>query len=418
MSRFPLIRRELRLLLGHGARRAGAAIRRPRPGVWLSVLIPLVLVIGALWAAGAAALPDVSDVGGAVGVGFLVSAPLAFLAYGVLFRPSDDPFLRRLGFSAHSLYLVRALRMLGLALGTAAVILVPFLAAGAPLAPPVVLVLAGALVAWGAALAAFSHAADLASAPGRRPGAFSRMLAMDRELAAVGPLVYAPLAPLFGALFAAGWVGASATVGWGRVGIAALAGFTLAAAGVRPFGRALPRFAPRALEMTFSPPPAAGEAGLVIDGGLSRLLPRRLRAVRARDAAIAGRRFRWTTGLIWPVVIVSAVALARWSEVPAVRMWVVAAGALTLAAHGAATVGLGRIERSGPRWVDHTMGLRLVERWVGRWAFAFGLSLWLTLPMGFVWGVWAGAWPGWWWILGGALTAAVATAASLAAAGR
>jgi len=409
---------QLRLLLGNDTRRIAAALRRPRPGVLLSVLLPLALLGGALAAAGADALPDAREVGGAVGLGFLLSAPLAFLGYGVLFRPVDDPFQRRLGVRPAALFLERALRLLAVALLIALLLLLPALFAGMPLSRPGAVLVAAAMVAWGAALLALASAAQATALPDRRPGLFSRMMGPDRELVRVGPLVYAPLAPLMAAILTAGWVAAAPGAGWGRAAAVAAIGAAMAAAAVRPFARALPRFAPQALEMAFAPPPEAGEAGLVLDRGLARLLPLRARAVWARDATITARRFRWSTTLVWPVAALSVVALARWGGVPQVRAWVLAAGALTLAAQGAALIALGRVERAGPRWLDHAAGLGVFDRWLGRSAFGFGLTLWLVVPLGLAWGLWAGAGSGWLWAAGGAGTAALAAAASLAAAGR
>jgi hypothetical protein len=408
----------LGLLLGLDGRRAAAAARRPRPGVWASVLLPLALVGGALWSAGAEAVPDARVPSGAVALGFMVAAPIAWLAYGVLFRPADDAFLRRLGLEPTALYAERALRLAAAAAGVAAVLLVPFLASGAPLARPAATLAASAAAAWGAALLSLAAAARSTSRPGGGRGVIAKSMGPDAELGRVGALVWAPLGPLAAALAAAGWVGAAAGAGWGRAGVAAVAGVVAAVAGGRPFAQALPRFAPRALEMSFEPPPAAGETGLVLDRGLARLLPRPARAVWARDSTITARRFRWATSIVWPVAILSTIALARWGAMAEVRAWVLAAGALTLVAQGAAVIAMGRLERAGPRWLDHSAGLRVLDRWLGRAAFGFGLSLWLAVPLGLAWGLWAGAGPGWAWAAAGAVSAAVAASASLAAAGR
>jgi hypothetical protein len=267
-------------------------------------------------------------------------------------------------------------------------------------------------------LLALANAARTTAEPDRRPGFASRWMGFDRELMRAGPLVYAPLAPLAAALVAAAWVGAAPGSGWGRSVVVAGLGLALAGAAARPFVRALPRFAPQALEMAFAPPPEAGEAGLVLDRGLGRLLPLRARAVLARDAVVTARRYRWSTTLVWPVAIFSVIALARWGAVAQVRTWVLAAGALTLAAQGAAVIALGRLERTGPGWLDHSAGLRLFDRWLGRSAFGFGLTLWLVVPLGLAWGLWAGAGTGWLWVAAGLATAAVAAGSSLGAAGR
>jgi hypothetical protein len=409
---------QLGLLVALDRTRVAAVLRRPRPGVWLSLLLPVALIAGALWAAGAEAMPDPRAPAGAVTLGFLAAAPLAFAGYGLLFRPADDPLLRRLGFGGRALFLERALRLLLLACAVALLLLVPYPRAPGLLAPALPIVLGGAFAAWGATLLALGLAADATARPDQRVGVASRLMGFDPELVRVGPLVYAPLAPLAAALIAGWWVGSGPAGAGNRAAVVALLAAAAALLAMRPFARALPRFAPRALEMAFAPPPEAGATGLVLDRGLGRLLPRRARAVLARDAAVTARRFRWSTTIVWPVAILSAVALARWGELPPVRAWVVAGGVLTLAVQGAAVIGLGRLEREGPRWLDHAAGLRVVDRWAGRWAYAFGLSLWLAVPLGLAWGLWAGVGTGWIWPAAGLLTAAAASAASIAAAGR
>ena len=78
-----------------------------------------------------------------------------------------------------------------------------------------------------------------------------------------------------------------------------------------------------------------------------------------------------------------------------------------------AVVGLGLLERSGPRWIDRSAGARWRERFLGRWAYSWGLSLWLLVPVALPWAWWSGAPGAWAWPLLGALSAAVATTASL-----
>ncbi|HEV2132138.1 MAG TPA: hypothetical protein VGR27_13580, partial [Longimicrobiaceae bacterium] len=87
-------------------------------------------------------------------------------------------------------------------------------------------------------------------------------------------------------------------------------------------------------------------------------------------------------------------------------------------AQGGAVIGLGRLERRGPRWIDRSAGIGASVRWMGRWAFGFGLALWLVVPLGLSWGLWVRQASGWLWILAGATAAAVASFASVAAAGR
>jgi hypothetical protein len=409
---------QLRLLLRNEVRRAGAELRRPRVGAWAAVGLPLLLVVAALVAAGSAALPVPDEPSGAVAIGFLVSAPIAFLGYGLLFRARDDSLLRRLGFDPRVLYVVRALRLALVAAGLVLVIVLPFAVELRPVARPLLLAACSAAAALGTALLAFSHAAALTAAPQWRPGPFSRLMGMDPELVQVGPLVYAPLVPLAAGLLVGGWLGAAARIAALPVALVLLASLACSVAAAARFARAQGRFAPRAAEMAYSPAPEAGDTGLVLDRGIARLLPIRSRAVLARDARIVERRFRWATTIVWPVAIVGTIALARWGHVAAVRSWVLAAGALTLLVQGAALIGLGRLEAAGGRWIDHAAGLRARDRWLGRGAYGFGLSLWLTVPLGLAWGLWAGIGTGWAWLAAGAAAALVSAGASMSASRR
>jgi hypothetical protein len=410
-------RRDLRLLAGLDARLAGSAFRRPRGGVWLSVLLPAVVVGGALVAAGRDAMPDAAQPSGGVALGFLAAAPISWLAYGLLFRAGDDAFVRRLGVDPVAMYAERAARVAAAAGLIAAMLLLPYLASGGSIARPASILVAVAASAWGAALLSLAAAARSVARPGGGRGLVAMSMGPDPELGRVGALVWAPLGPLAAGILAAGWVGTTATPSWARAAAAVGAGMVLAAAGVRPYARAMPRFAPRALEMAFEPPPAAGETGLVLDRGLARLLPRRARAVWARDSTITSRRFRWATTVVWPVAVLAVVALARWGAVDEVRAWVIAGGALVLIAQGAAVIAMGRLERAGPGWLDRAAGIRARDRWLGRSAFGFGLSLWLAVPVGLAWAFWAGTGSGWAWLLAGLVAAAVSSTASLAAAG-
>jgi hypothetical protein len=94
------------------------------------------------------------------------------------------------------------------------------------------------------------------------------------------------------------------------------------------------------------------------------------------------------------------------------------AGALVLAMQAMAVIGLGRMERGGRRWLDRATGLGAGDRLLGRWAAAFGMALGLVIPVGIVWGLIVPGSTGWLWPAAAAGSAAVATAASLAAAGR
>ncbi|HEX2210956.1 MAG TPA: hypothetical protein VHG93_24955, partial [Longimicrobium sp.] len=127
--------------------------------------------------------------------------------------------------------------------------------------------------------------------------------------------------------------------------------------------------------------------------------------------------FRWAGRVAWPVAVVCVLAILRAGERPAVQGWVAGAGAVVLAMQAAAVIGLGRMERGGRRWLDRAAGLALADRFVGRWAAAFGMALALVIPVALSWAlvVDGGAWM---WIAAAAGSALVASAASLAAAGR
>jgi hypothetical protein len=140
--------------------------------------------------------------------------------------------------------------------------------------------------------------------------------------------------------------------------------------------------------------------------------------VRARDAVVLGRRYRWAGRAAWPVAIVCALAVIRAGGSPAVRAWVTLACGLLLVAQAAAVVALGRAERGRARGMDRALGLGVADRLAGRWAAAFGLALGLALPLAAGWGIGVDGGGGWLWIAAAAGVAAVASLASLAAAGR
>lgn len=411
--------RPVALLLRLETRRLADELRHPRPGAWAAVLLPAALVAGGLWSAGEAARPDAEDGQGRILLGALASFAPALAAYPLLFRPPDDGLLRRLGIPAAASFAVRALRLLALSLGAALLLLVPYLSTGSPLGPPAAALLGAAFVAWGTSALAHGRAAHALARPDFRPGLSSRLLGPDKELVATAPLVYAPLLPLLagvaGGRFAS--AGDPEDAFW-RVPLAAVLSLALAAWGARRFAAGYPRFAPLATELAYAPAPGAGETGLVIGKGLASVLPRRAGAVRARDAAVVGRRYRWAGRAGWTVGIAAALALLRAGESPAVRGWVVAAALLVLAAQGMAVVALGRAERNGPRWIDRSAGVRARDRLLGRWGTAFGLALVLVLPVAVTWGLAVPTSPGWPWLAAGAGTAMVAALASLAAAGR
>lgn len=404
----------LSLLLRLDARRLADSLRRPRVGVWVGFALPAALVVGGVWLAGAALRPDVGTGDGRILLGLLVAAPVAFQAYPVLFRPEDDALLRRLGLPPAALFAQRALRLLGLALAVAGVFLLPFARTGEPLGAPLVMALVAALVAWSCSLATTSGAA--ASMGGGERSAARGLLGPDAGLSAAASLVWAPLPPLVaGALAARLALGSGVAV---RLGVVALLCVLCVAVGRRRFARALPRFAPLSEELAYAPPPTAGTSELVIGRGLPGFLPRGAGAVRARDAVVVSRRFRWAGRMAAPVGIIAALALLRAGADPEVRRWVAAACVGVLVMQGAAVVALGRGERARLRWIDRALGLRARDRLFGRWALGVGMSMGVVIPVAFVWSFTVATSPAWAWIAGALLGALAAAAASLAAAGR
>lgn len=404
----------LALLLGLDALRLTDAVRRPRAGVWIGFALPAVLVAGAAWLAGPALRPDVESGDGRILLGLLASGPVAFQAYPVLFRPADDSLLRRVGFPARSLFIHRALRLLLVAAATVGVLILPHLRSGHRPGVALLLLASGALVGWAVALWTTARAADR-TAHGAR-SVFRGLLGPDAGLIGAASLVYAPLLPIVAGAFAA-----RLALGRGTpLRLAVLAALCALAVtfAARRFARALPRFAPLSGELAYAPPPTADGSELVIGRGLAGLLPRRAAAVRARDAVVTDRRFRWAGRLAGPVGVVAALALLRAGGDPDVRQWVTTACVAVLLMQGGAVIALGRGERGSARWLDRALGLRPADRFLGRWALAFGMALWLVVPLAFVWSFAVPSSPAWPWIAGAALGALGASAASLAAAGR
>ena len=401
------------LLLRLEARRLAGVLRHPRPGTWAANLAIAALAAGGLWTAGESARPDVALGDTRMLLGILVSSPAALVAYPVLFRADDEALLRSLGIPARAVFGVRALRLLGVALASALLAMLPYLSTGA--GPPLAVALAAAVLSCAASLYSFCGAASRLATPGFRPGLLSATIGWDPELRAAAPAVFAPIGPvLAGALAAAALPYRPLPVI--LVSLALSAVFTLAAA--RRFERARPRFAAQAAEMAFAPAPETGSTELVVDRGLARLLPRRAGAVRARDAVVVARRFRWAGRLVAPVAVVAVLALLRAGARPEVRGWVAAACALLLGAQALAVVALGRLERRRGRWIDRSLGVAWADRLLGRWALGFGLALGVVLPVAIAWRIAVpGPAPVLWLAAaaGGALAAALA---SLAAAGR
>lgn len=407
----------MKLLLRLELRRLSDAFRHPRPAGWIGILLPVALAVGALWGAGDAVRPDVSTPDGVILLGMLVAAPVSIQSYPVLFRPADDAFLRRLGIEANALFGFRALRLLALMLAVCAAVMIPYLAAGRPVAGPLAIALAAGVATWAASLWMQARAAAT-TVSGRPPSLVLKSLGPDPELVKAGALVFAPVWPLIAGAAAARFVGEPVWTLPLRLAVVAVLSLAMVPLGARAFARALPRFAPHAGELAWAPPPDASGGELVVGRGIARVLPRRVQAVRARDAVVMGRRYRWASRLAWPVAIVGALAVLRAGGSPGVRAWVTLACGAMLAAQAAAVVALGRSERGRTRWADRTMGLRTMDRLLGRWATAFGLGLAVAFPLAVGWWIGVEGASGWPWLAAAAGGALVASAASVAAAGR
>jgi hypothetical protein len=404
----------MRLLIRLDLLRLGNLARFPAAGAVAGVALPLGLAVALFWSFGRAGVPAIVDSDGALLLALLVAGPISLLSYAALFRAVDEPFIRRLGLSARAVYVERSVRHFLQAMGVGALALVPFVAAGAPLRPVVTVIAAAGLAAWGAGVAAAAGAA-LAVARQQAGGGWGCLMAgiQDREVAAAAPLVYAPLPGFLAGALAGAIAG---TNPWSLLVVAAAAGLCVWI-GARWYDLALPRFAPRALELAFVPATTHGAGDFAPRRGLARLMPRRVASAWARDAAIVGRRFPWASRVAWPVAIGGFFGLARWGESPATREWVVGAVLLALLVQAIASLGLGRVERHGRRWIDRSLGLGAPARFVGRWAWGWGASLWITVPIALAWSWWSGAGPGWAWPAAGGVVAGVAATSSILAAG-
>ncbi len=142
----------LRLLLSLESRRAADPIRNPSAGAWVSVGVPVVLGVAALWLGADSVRPDPRDGDGAITLGLLVSAPIAFWAYPILFRPADDALLHRLGIPARAAYGLRAMRLGALVLLIILLLMIPYIATRTLGALPIAVAAAAGLTAWGMAL--------------------------------------------------------------------------------------------------------------------------------------------------------------------------------------------------------------------------------------------------------------------------
>lgn len=406
----------LLLLLRLDTRRLADAFRHPRVDAWAGLVLPIALAGLGLWLSGAYARPDVATADGVILLGLLVSAPVAIQSYPILFRPSDDGFLRRLGLPARALFGHRALRLLAVALVVALAVMVPFISTRQPVMRPLGISLTAAMASWAAALWAQARAAVHTAA--RRPSPVAGFLGPDPQLVSAGWLVFAPLYPLAAGAAAARLAGAGGVAIPLRIAITIALPVLLVPLAAAMFERALPRFAPHAGELAHVPPPDASGGELVIGKGIARVLPRRVQAVRARDAVVLGRRYRWAARMAWPVSIVAALALVRAGGSPGVRTWVTLACGLLLAAQAGAVVALGRSERARLRWMDRALGLGTTDRLLGRWAASFGLAMAIALPLLAGWMIGVPGGGGWPWLAAAAGVALAASVASVTAAGR
>jgi len=403
-------RSQARIILGLSLRRMVAGVRRPRLESWVPALLTFAVVAGILRMGAGTARDAVLDPAGAAMVGFLVTAPLSFFGYGVLFRGPDGPFLLRIGAAPAIVYAERALRFTTLAVLLVGAVVTPFLMGGGDLAGAVRIAGAAGLLATPLGLLAFTGAADLV-ATGR--GTIMASGLRDRELAAAAPLIYAPLVPLV-----AGVVGAmvAATAPGGTFLVAVLAAGPLVVLAGRIYARSLPRTLAATSEMRYEPP-ASVATDFRRSTGLAAILPARVGALRARDVAVVERRFRWAVRLAWPVVLGTLIAVARWGDDPAVRGWVVALAGGLLILQGVALIGLGWSEGRGTRWLDRSLGAGPGIRYAGRWAAGISLALWTVVPVAIIWALWAPVGGAGLWLAAGVALPGAAAVISIAAAG-
>ncbi len=406
------VREHLGWLLRLDRRRLVNGIRRPTPGILVATLVPILVIVTALWGLGRIGGLSVAGAYGGTTLGMLIAGPVAFLAYGILFGGGDDVFLRQIGIHPAALFVHRSIRLIVSGLFIAVALLIPFVAGGEPVAPVAAIGFPVAVLTAAAATLSFAMAARSTVGGGVSwTGAGIRQF--DPDLANAGPLVYAPVLPFIGGAAIGAAVGADAGAIWLKVAGSMVIAAMGILGGARAFAPAAPRFVPRAREMSYVPPPEGAGETFRVGRGLSALLPRRSAAVWVRDATVAGRRFTWASRVTWPVAIASIAALARWGADPAARAWVITAVGTALLVQAAAVVGLGALERRGLRWVDRSAGLRWSERFVGRWAWAWGLSLWLLVPVSLAWTWWSGVGSAWVWPLAGAAAMTVAVTVSL-----
>ena len=404
-------------LLGLDLKRLSSIVRYPTMASTASVLLPVIVVVSALWILGRMRTPTAAGPEGALTLGLLVAGSTAFVSHGMLFGGEDLRFLGRLGVTGRDLYLERGCRLLVAALVIAVALSIPSLVGGMEGGRSLAIALAAALTTAAISAMMYGWSARAIADPG-----VSRILGagmgFDMELAKAAPLVYAPIPPFIAGAIVGVMAGTPGQSPWIVAALAALPVLPALRVGAGLFDAVSSRFLPAAAEMSFVPPPRDGGESFRVGRGLSGLLPAGAAAVWVRDAAVGGRRFTWAARVTWPVVGVSFVALARWGETPVARIWVLTVVGLALLVQAVAVIGMGRIEGSGRRWIDRSLGATTLDRFLGRWSWAWGLSLWLLVPTGLAWGWWADGGPLWHWPLAGAITALMATSASLLTAAR
>lgn len=407
----------LRHLLLLDLLRVRSLFRFPTVASVASLVLPTAVLLSAVWLLGREAPVIASGASGALTLSLLVSGSVAFLSHGVLFGGGDLRHLGRLGIAGSDLYRERGGRLLLVGLLSGFILALPSLFAEGGVTRSLLVALTAAIVNVAVGVAVYGWAARAITAPG-----ISRVLGagigFDPELARAAPLIYAPLPAFLAGVLAGTYAGARPASGWPMAALSILLLPPAFAIGARTFEGVAARFLPAAGEMSFAPPPQKGGESFRLGRGLTALLPSRAAAIWVRDAAVATRRFTWAARVTWPAAGVSLVALARWGDLPVARLWVLMVVGLALMVQGAAVIGLGSMERSGRRWIDRSLGVRTLDRFLGRWSWAWGLSLWLLFPVGLAWGWWGGGSALWYWPLAGAFAAAVATSVSLLTAAR
>jgi hypothetical protein len=407
----------VRLLQGLALRRFASAARNAPVALALGLAIPALAAVAVLLGSGSGAAPDLASGDGVILLGLLVSAPTALLAYPVLFRPADDGFLRHLAIHPGALFTLRALRLGAYAAGLLLALLLPYLAAGQSVAKPLAIGLAAAALAWASALWSHARAAGR-TGPGTRLTLAGASLGPDLELARAAALVFAPLWPLLAGATGAVWMAAPVVPLTLRAAVVIGLSAILFGLARRGFAAALPRFAPYAADLAWAPPLSAAGGEFAVGVGVWRVLPARVQAVRARDALLLGRRYRWSMRLAWPVAGIGGLALLRGGAHPGVRSWVaLAAGALLLAQAGA-VLALGRSERGRTRWLDRSLGLGDPVRLGGRGLATLGMGSLVVLPLVAAWWIGVPQPAGWSWLPALAAGALLAAGAANLAAGR